>query len=153
MRFVYVMDPMDRVLPDKDTTFAFLRAAQTRGHESLHCEMRDLFVKNGDVYAVVRQLTVSDTAPHAVFGASEEVRIADVQAVFIRKDPPFDTPYLYPTLMLERARGRTVLMNDPRGLREANEKLYALHFSKYMPRTMVTANEAQIFAFVKEVGG
>src|SRR4029079_9061381 len=124
MRFVYLMDPMDRVLPDKDTTFAFLRAAQTRGHESLHCELRDLFVKDGDVFARVRQLTVSDAPPHSVFGPTEEVRIADVQAVFIRKDPPFDAPYFYATLMLERARGRTLLVNDPRGLREANEKLY-----------------------------
>jgi glutathione synthase len=153
MRFVYVMDPMDRVLPDKDTTFAFQRAAQARGHESLHCDVHDLFVKNGDVFARVRQLTVSNAPPHAVFGASEEVRLADVQAVFIRKDPPFDTPYLYATLMLERARGRTVIMNDPRGLRDANEKLYALHFAKHMPRTMVTSSEEQIFAFVQEVGG
>ena len=153
MRFVYVMDPMDRVLPDKDTTFAFQRAAQGRGHESLHCELRDLYVKNGDVFARVRHLTVSDAAPYAVFGAAEEVRLADVQAVFIRKDPPFDTPYLYATLMLERVRGRTVVMNDPRGLRDANEKLYALHFAKYMPRTMVTSSEEQILAFVKEVGG
>jgi glutathione synthase len=153
MRFVYVMDPMDRVLPDKDTTFAFQRAAQRRGHESLHCEVRDLFVKNGDVFARVRHLTVSDAAPHAVFGAPEEVRLADVEAVFIRKDPPFDTPYLYATLLLERARGRTVIMNDPRGLRDANEKLYALHFAKHMPRTLVSSNEEQIFAFVREVGG
>ena len=153
MRFVYVMDPMDRVLPDKDTTFAFLRAAQARGHESLHCELRDLYVKNGDVFARVRQLTVSNAPPHAVFGTTQEVRLADVEAVFIRKDPPFDTPYLYTTLMLERARGRTVIMNDPRGLRDANEKLYALHFAQHMPRTMVTANEEQVFAFVKEVGG
>src|ERR1700710_2091178 len=101
MRFVYVMDPMDRVLPDKDTTFAFLRAAQARGHESLHCEARDLFVKNGDVHARVRQLTVSDAAPHSTFSSFEDVRIADVEAVFIRKDPPFDTSYLYATLMLE----------------------------------------------------
>jgi glutathione synthase len=153
MRFVYVMDPMDRVLPDKDTTFAFQRAAQTRGHESLHCELRDLFVKDGDVFARVRQLTVSDVAPHAVFGDAEIVRLADVEAVLIRKDPPFDIPYLYATLMLERVRGRTVVMNDPRGLRDANEKLYALHFAKYMPRTMVSSNEEQIAAFVKEVGG
>lgn len=153
MRFVYVMDPMDRVLPDKDTTFAFQRAAQRRGHEALHCQVRDLFVKNGDVFARVRHLTVSDTAPHAVFGAAEEVRLADVEAVFIRKDPPFDTPYLYATLMLERARGRTVILNDPRGLRDANEKLYALHFAKHMPRTMVTSDADQIFAFVNEVGG
>lgn len=154
MRFVYVMDPMDRVLPDKDTTFAFQRAAQARGHESLHCELRNLFVKNGDVFARVRQLTVSNSPPHAVFGdAFEEVRLADVQAVFIRKDPPFDSDYLYATLMLERARGRTVIINDPRGLREGNEKLYALHFVKHMPRTLVSADEQQIFAFVKEVGG
>ncbi len=153
MRFVYVMDPMDRVLPDKDTTFAFQRAAQARGHQSLHCELRDLYVKNGDVFARVRQLTVSNSPPHAVFTAPEEVRIADVEAVFIRKDPPFDTPYLYATLMLERARGRTVIMNDPRGLRDANEKLYALHFAKHMPRTMVTSSEEQVFAFTKEVGG
>ena len=153
MRFVYVMDPMDRVLPDKDTTFAFQRAAQSRGHESLHCELRDLYVKNGDLFARVRKLTVSDTAPHAVFGASEDVRVADVEAVFIRKDPPFDTPYLYATLLLERVRGRTIIMNDPRGLRDANEKLYALNFAQYMTRTIVTSSEEQIFAFVKEVGG
>ena len=153
MRFVYVMDPMDRVLPDKDTTFAFQRAAQTRGHESLHCEVRDLFMKEGDVFARVRQLTVSDSPPHAVFGEGEVVRLADVEAVLIRKDPPFDIPYLYATLMLERVRGRTVLMNDPRGLRDANEKLYAIHFAKHMPRTMVTSSEEQIFAFVREVGG
>lgn len=153
MRFVYVMDPMDRVLPDKDTTFAFLRAASGRGHENLHCELRDLFVKGGDVFAKVRPLTVSDTPPHATFGASTTVRLADMEAVFIRKDPPFDAAYLYATLLLERVRGRTILMNDPRGLREANEKLYALHFSKYMPKTLVSAHEDEIYAFLDEIGG
>ncbi|AKU96844.1 Glutathione synthetase [Labilithrix luteola] len=153
MRFVYVMDPMDRVLPDKDTTFAFLRAAQARGHEALHCEPRDLFAKGGEVFARVQHLTVSNTPPYAVFGTREEVKIADTDGVFIRKDPPFDAMYLYSTLLLELARGKTVLMNDPRGLRDSNEKLYTLHFSKWMPRTMVTSNEDQIFAFVKEVGG
>lgn len=153
MRFVYVMDPMDRVLPDKDTTFAFQRAAQARGHQALHCEPKDLFVKNGDIFARVRHLTVSDSPPHTTFGSVEEVRLADVQAVFIRKDPPFDAMYLYATLILERARGRTVLVNDPRGLREANEKLYALNFARWMPRTIVTSDEAHVFAFLKEVGG
>jgi glutathione synthase len=153
MRFVYVMDPISRVLPDKDTTFAFQRAAQARGHVSLHCEPRDLFVKDGDVFARVRELRVRDAAPHFSFGAAQDVRFADVEAVFIRKDPPFDRTYLYTTLLLERARGRTVLVNDPRGLREANEKLYATHFPQHMPRTMVTADRDRIFAFVEEVGG
>jgi glutathione synthase len=109
-------------------------------------------VKDGDVFARVRSLTVSDTPPHATFGAYESVRLADVEAVFIRKDPPFDNMYLMTTLLLERVRGRTVLVNDPRGLREANEKLYAMHFAKWMPRTIVSAQEDEIHAFAKEVG-
>jgi glutathione synthase len=152
MRFVYVMDPMDRVLPDKDTTFAFQRAAQRRGHKSLHAELRDVYVLDGDVWARVRELTVSDTAPHATFGKATDVRLADVECVLIRKDPPFDAEYLYVTLMLEKARGRTLIINDPRGLRDANEKLYTLHFARHMPRTLVTANRDRIHRFFEEVG-
>jgi glutathione synthase len=153
MRFVYVMDPMDRILPTKDTTFAFQRAAQNRGHEAFHCEPRDLYLKDGDVFATMRKVTVSDAAPHFTMGPPVDKRIADVQAVFIRKDPPFDADYLYMTLMLERARGRTVLLNDPRGLRDANEKLYATHFARHMPRTLVTSDRVRITEFVKELGG
>jgi glutathione synthase len=153
MRFVYVMDPMDRVLPDKDTTFAFQRAAQARGHVNLHCEPRDLFAKDGDLFARVRQLTVSDVSPHVTFGKPSDIRVADAEAVFIRKDPPFDASYLYTTLLLERVRGRTIVLNDPRGLRDANEKLYALNFARWMPRTLVTSFEDEMFAFVKSVGG
>jgi glutathione synthase len=153
MRFVYVMDPYDRVLPDKDTTFAFQRAARARGHESLHCEPKDLFVKDGDVHARTRQVFVQDQVPYVTFGESADVKLADVDAVFIRKDPPFDALYLYATLLLERARGKTVILNDPAGLRDGNEKLYALHFSEFMPRTFVSSHEDQIFGFLKHVGG
>lgn len=153
MRFVYLMDPMDRVLWDKDTTFALQRAAQGRGHASLHCLPRDLYIKDGDVHARVRDLTVSDAEPHFRLGPSFDVRIADAEAVLIRKDPPFDVAYLYATLMLERARGRTLILNDPRGIRDANEKLYALHFARHMPRTLVTSSPAQIIAWVDEIGG
>lgn len=153
MRFIYLMDPMDRVLPDKDTTFAFQRAAQGRGHVALHAELRDLYVKDGDVYANVRELLVGETPPYHRLGTSSRVRIADVEAIFIRKDPPFDAAYLYASLLLERARGRTVIMNDPRGLRDANEKLYPLHFARHMPRTLVTANQALVLEFMEEVGG
>jgi glutathione synthase len=153
MRFVYVMDPMDRLLPDKDTTVAFLRASQARGHTSLHCEARDLYLKDGDVYARTREVKVSDGAAWFTHGAPAETRVADAQAVFIRKDPPFDAAYLYLTLMLERARGRTVIMNDPRGLRDANEKLYTTHFARHMPRTLVASDRQRILDFVTELGG
>ncbi len=112
-----------------------------------------MFVKDGDVFARVRELTVGNAAPFFAFGESHDVRFDDVEAVFIRKDPPFDRTYLYTTLLLERARGRTVLVNDPRGLREANEKLYATHFPQHMPRTIVTTDPARIFDFLREVGG
>jgi glutathione synthase len=144
---------MDRVLPDKDTTFALQRAAQRRGHVSLHCVPGDLFVKEGELFAKVAELKVSDTAPFFAQGAVSDLRVADAEAVLIRKDPPFDVHYLYATLLLERARGRTLIVNDPRGLRDANEKLYALHFARHMPRSLVTADPARIMAFVRELGG
>jgi glutathione synthase len=152
MRFVYVMDPMDRVLPDRDTTFAFQRAAQRRGHVALHCLPRDVFAQDGEAWARVRELTVRDEAPHFAFGKTFDVRLADVECVFIRKDPPFDSEYLYVTLMLERLRGRVLVVNDPRGLRDANEKLYTLHFARHMPRTIVTTERARIHGFVADVG-
>jgi glutathione synthase len=152
MRFVYVMDPMDRVLWDKDTTFAFQRAAQQRGHECLHCELRDLYLDAGEVWARARAVTVSDAAPHFSLGKAVEVPLADVDCLLIRKDPPFDAQYLYATLMLEKLRGRTLVVNDPRGLRDANEKLYTLHFSRHMPRTLVTSDRDRIHRFVAELG-
>jgi glutathione synthase len=152
MRLVFVMDPMDRVLPDKDTTFAIQRAAQRLGHTALHCEPRDIYVENGDVWAHVRELTVADSAPHARFGEALDVRLAEVDCVLIRKDPPFDSEYLYVTLMLERLRGRVLIVNDPRGLRDANEKLYTLHFARHMPRTLVTSDRDRVHRFIAAVG-
>jgi len=155
MQLVYVMDPIEGLLPDKDTTFAFQRAAAARGHENLHALMRDVFVRDGEVFARVRPVEVAPpgSAPPFTLGEPRDVHLADVSAVLIRKDPPFDSEYLYTTLLLERLRGRTLLMNDPRGLRDANEKLYALHFSNFTPRTLVTADKDRILSFMEEVGG
>jgi glutathione synthase len=158
MRFVYVMDPMSGLLPDKDTTFAFQRAASARKHESLHALPRDVYSQGGDVFASVRPVRVLDGSgevgkPAFELGDRMDVRLADVDAVLIRKDPPFDQDYLYMTLLLERLRGRTLLVNDPRGLRDANEKLYSLHFPKLTPRTLVTSDATRITTFLDEVGG
>jgi glutathione synthase len=152
MRFVYVMDPMERVLWDKDTTFAFQRASQRRGHQCLHCEPRDVYVDGGDVWARTREVTVSDSPPHFRYGKAADLRLADAECILIRKDPPFDAQYLYITLMLEKLRGRTIVVNDPRGLRDANEKLYTLHFSRHMPRTLVTTDRERVHRFVAELG-
>lgn len=159
MRLLYVMDPMDRLLPDKDTTIAFQRAAQNLGHENLHCEAKDLYVELGEVYAASRPVKLLEEAaisagrPAFEYGPKVDIKLAETSCVFIRKDPPFDSSYLYLTLMLERVRGRTILMNDPRGLRDANEKLYTLHFTQFMPKTLVSTDADRIFAFQRKVGG
>jgi glutathione synthase len=155
MRFVFVMDGLDRVSHDKDTTFAFIEAAQARGHESYHVLIRDLFTVGSEVFAAARRVDILPDAPWIALrpGAPVELCLADVDAIFIRKDPPFDQSYLYATLLLERAREKTLLVNDPRGLRDANEKLYALNFVDWTPRTLVTADRDRIHDFVSEVGG
>ena len=155
MRLVYVMDPIEGLLPDKDTTFAFQRAAAARGHQNLHALKRDVYVRQGEVFARVRPVQVGPPGSESPcsLGAPVDVNLADVDAVLIRKDPPFDAEYLYTTLLLERLRGRTLLVNDPRGLRDANEKLYILHFSAYTPRTLVSADRDRILGFMEEVGG
>jgi glutathione synthase len=154
MRFVFVMDPLDRVTHDKDTTFAFIEAAQAAGHESHHCLLRDLFIQDGEAWATTQQVSTLPAPPWITLdGKAGRIRLADVDAVFMRKDPPFDRAYLYATLILERARGKTLLINDPRGLRDANEKLYALNFPEWTPRTLVTADRAMAHEFCREHGG
>ncbi|WP_437503927.1 glutathione synthase [Sorangium sp. So ce1099] len=156
MRFVFVMDPLSRVAHDKDTSFAFIRAAQARGHESYHCLPRDLSVEGGEAHASATPVIIGDAPPFIsldVAGGPRRLRLADVDAIFIRKDPPFDRSYLYATLLLERARRCPLIVNDPRGLRDANEKLYALNFPEWTPKTLVTADREQIHAFVRSLGG
>jgi glutathione synthase len=152
MRFLFVMDPAEGMLPDKDTTFAFLRAAQKRGHTSFHCAPRDLALVGSRVTAVARPLTVSATAPHTSLGAPATLELDGLDAVFIRKDPPFDTAYLHLTQELDLVKHQTLVLNDPAALRDANEKLFAFHFERWMPRTLVTSRPADILAFVAEKG-
>lgn len=156
MRFVFVMDPLERVTHDKDTTFAFIEAAQARGHESYHCLLRDLAIEDSEAWATTHPVEIIPSPPYIALHEERgplRLRLDTVDAVFIRKDPPFDRAYLYATLVLEHARGKTLLINDPRGLRDANEKLYALNFPEWTPRTMVTADRDEIHRFCRDVGG
>lgn len=153
MRLLYLMDPLEGLLPDKDTTFAFLRAGTRLGHENLHAAVTDLTLRGGELRVRARRAFVSDVAPHHRYGEEVELAVSDVDAVLIRKDPPFDASYLYTTLLLEHVRGKTLVVNDPRALRDANEKLYAMQFGAWMPRTLVSADRDVIRAFVDDVGG
>ena len=154
MRFVFVMDPVSTVIVDEDTSFALMLEAQSRGHRVDHCEARDVGLRGSRAVARVRRATMQiDREQPITLGDSEDVDLVDVDAVFVRKDPPFTEEYLWLTLALGHLQGRTVVVNDPRGLREANEKLYAHHFPEVMPPTIMTSHRDEILRFVGEVGG
>jgi len=150
------MDPAESMLPDKDTTFAFIRGAMERGHETLHCLPGDLSITTVPslrVSARVRPIQVQDTPPHVSCGVPLDVDLSTLDAVFIRKDPPFDTAYLHLTQTLDLVKHQTLVLNDPAGLRAANEKLFALRFSHLMPKTLVTREREALLEFTREVGG
>ncbi len=153
MRFLFVMDPAETMTADKDTTFAFIRGAMARGHECLHCLSREVSNEGRDVFARARAVTVGELSPHVTLGADERVELARVDAVFVRKDPPFDAAYLYLTQQLDLVTDRVFVMNSPRGVRDANEKLFTFQFLEFMPRSLVSADRAQIIEFVSAVGG
>jgi glutathione synthase len=147
------MDPAESMLPDKDTTFAFMRGATARGHECLHCLPVQVHNYGRDVFADTRPIVVSDRPPHVQLGERERVDLAQLHAVFVRKDPPFDAAYLHLTQQLDLVKDRTLVLNDPSGLCDANEKLFAFHFSEFMPRSLVCADRDRMLAFLDDVGG
>lgn len=153
MKLLFVMDPASTMLADKDTTFALMRAAQSRGHHCISCQPSDVHATGKHLTASVRATQVSATAPHVVTGEIELVQLEELDAIFIRKDPPFDVEYLHLTQMLDLVKEKTLVVNDPAGLRDANEKLFALQFEEWMPKTMVTRDREVILQFVRDVGG
>jgi glutathione synthase len=153
MRFLFVMDPAETMTSDKDTTFAFLRGARALGHASWHCLPQHVSLRGADGFATARPIAVSDTAPHVELGAPERLELAAFDAIFIRKDPPFDAAYLYLTHQLDRVKDRVLIVNDPRGIRDANEKLFAFNFQEHTPRSLASANPREILEFVSEIGG
>lgn len=154
LQLVFVMDPIERINIDADSTFAIMREAQRRGHELLYCEVGDLELEMDRAYARVRPLTVrQERGNHSFLGEARRCALDQVHAVFMRKDPPFDVEYVMSTYILDRIdRGRVVLVNDPRGIRDSNEKLFALHFPELIPKTVVARHPRTIRAFIESEG-
>jgi glutathione synthase len=154
-KFAFVMDPLEVVLPDKDTTFVFMLEALKRGHELYHVGLKGLYAQGHQSFAHARRCEVMRLQPHHRFldqGAPYPLEAFD--AIFMRKDPPADAPYLYATMLLSLAdRHRTFILNEPAGLREANEKLYALNFPGAIPPTIVTYEIPRLKRFMEEQGG
>ncbi|NCH70366.1 glutathione synthase [Cronobacter dublinensis] len=149
-----VMDPIANINIKKDSSFAMLLEAQRRGYEIHYMEMADLYLNNGEARARTRLVSVEqDYDKWYSFGTEQDIALADLNVVLMRKDPPFDTEFIYATYILERAEEKgTLIVNKPQSLRDCNEKLFTAWFADLTPHTLVTRNKAQLKAFWQQYG-
>ena len=147
-----VMDPIQSITIQKDTSFAMLLEAQRRGYELWYMEMGDLSLRDGESYGHMAKLTVKEDANQwYTLETAERQPLSNLDVILMRKDPPFDTEFIYATYLLERAEEKgTLIVNKPQSLRDANEKLYTAWFSEFTPTTLVTRSAAEIRAFHQE---
>ena len=138
MKTLYVMDPLKSLHLEGDSTYMMMLEANRRGWETFWCEPTDLFAEGGVAYARMRKVVVSDQFPHFQEDPSTDVSLADMDVVWMRKDPPFNMDYIFCTYLLDLVPTTTLVLNDPRSIRNFNEKMFALHFAEFCPETLVT---------------
>lgn len=151
MHILFVADPLSSFKIYKDTTFAMMREAQKRGHQVLACEPQDIVWQSGQkVTARMQRVRLTGDAADwfEVQGVDEHCALHSVDAIVMRKDPPFDSEYFYATHLLEQAeREGAKVFNKPRALRDHPEKLAILEFQRFISPTLVTRSDDAIRAF------
>ena len=149
-----VMDPIGSIIVKKDTTLAMMLAAQRRGWALRYMELGDLFVRDGTAHARMRPIEVrDDPRDWYTLGEPDDRPLASLDVILMRKDPPFDMEFVYSTYILERAEAAGALVvNRPRSLRDANEKMFTAWFPQCCPPTLVTREHARMNAFLREHG-
>ena len=154
LKIAVLMDPIGTIHPEKDTTLALLLEAQRRGHALLYMEQGDLAVRDGAAWARLAPLEVFDRAAGwSGLGTPDWRPLAEVDVVLARKDPPVDAQFLYDTLVLDLARRAGVrVINDPRGLRDYNEKLAAQLFPQCCAPALVARDRGELRRFAAEHG-
>jgi glutathione synthase len=156
MRIGVIMDPIESLGLDADTTFAWMLAAQRRGHELFYIKPDGLEARGGVAHFEGAPVQIrAQVGDHYTLGQSVDLPMGELDLCWMRKDPPFDDEYLFSTYILELAdrSGACWVVNRPRGLRDANEKAYILNFPDLIPRTLVTHHSEKIKTFVDAVGG
>ena len=154
VRLVVVMDPIASINPAKDSTLAIMLAAQARGWQLLYAELGDLWLRDGIAHGRLRPLEVFDDAQRwFALGAPRTEPLGAIDAILMRKDPPFDVEYIYSTYILDRARDQGAqVFNRPQGLRDMNEKVYTAWFPECCAPTLITRNMHDMSEFLREHG-
>ena len=149
----FQMDPIAKIDIAGDSTFALLLEAQRRGHRLFYYEPRDLTLDGRDLVARGAPVEVRDkVGDHFTLGPPVRRKLAEMDVVQLRQDPPFDMGYITTTHLLERIHPETLVVNDPASVRNAPEKIFVLDFADLMPPTMVTRSKAEVGAFRAEYG-
>ena len=152
MNIAFIIDPLDSLKIYKDSTFTMMREASRRGHALFVLEQHELFVRDNQVQASNRQLTLTGDESHWYrLGATQITPLQQFDAVLMRKDPPFDMEYLYATHLLQAAeRQGARVFNRGQALRDFNEKLAILQFAEFTTPTLVTREPQQVREFVAQ---
>ncbi len=151
IRIGMVMDPIDSITPKKDSSFAMLLECQRREYEIHYMLQQDLKLIAGDAIGHSQILTVTDDDEHWFsLGTMQEIRLGELDAILMRKDPPFDMEYIYTTYILERAElAGALVVNGPQALRDMNEKAYTAWFANCAPLTLITRSMDEMRDFMK----
>ncbi|GAA6166937.1 glutathione synthase [Sessilibacter corallicola] len=147
-----IMDPIESITYKKDTTLALMLAAQAEGWQIYYMEQSDLYLEQGRAKAITCPITVY-ADPNKWFEKSEPVKIelGTLDAILMRKDPPFDNEYIYSTYVLEAAeRQGALVVNKPQSLRDCNEKIFATQFPQCCPPVLVSKNYTLLREFHQE---
>lgn len=152
MRFAFIIDPFDQIKPYKDSSFAMMQESITRGHQIYAIMQEDIILSDAKVIALARELTLTgDSKEWCKVGEFESLELTFFDAILLRKDPPFDVEYLYTTYLLELAQTKGAqIFNDPRAVRDYNEKLGTAKFPSLTPPTLVTRKESSLREFVTQ---
>jgi glutathione synthase len=150
MKFVFLMDPLETVVMEKDTTFILMYGAHNRGHEVYFLGEGEMSLVNGVLNCHAVKVKPQKIA-HEPFVIDKPVLLTekDIGAFFIRTDPPFDGEYLMATWLLDRLAKKIPVVNNPTGIRTVNEKVWATQFSSVIPPTIVSCNKHDLVAFLK----
>ena len=150
MKIGVVMDPISSINIKKDSTFEMIWQAQQRDWQVIYFEMDDLSILNGVALGRARSLTTfQDTAHWFELGGSEQIELGSLDAILMRKDPPFDMEFVYSTYILELAEQQgALIVNSPKALRDCNEKAYCAWFPDVCPDTLISRDANQFKEFL-----
>lgn len=153
MKIAFIMDPLHKVKPHKDTSYFLMLASTERGHQVFYLDQNHLFWDGRRLQAEMQEVTVSSDHDHPFDAKHPKDRFLDeMDVVVIRTDPPFDRRYFYTTLLLDLLPPTTKVVNRPQGLRNWNEKLAAFHYPDLTPESLVTNDPARVLAFMERLG-